>query len=188
MKKYCILLAFVSLSSGCNTQKKSPSETVTKYYDAFDASDFERLRTLLDDSLTIIEGQYATTYSHSSFYEQFKWDSIFQPTYKVVEITEENNQVIATVASSSLRYEFLKNNPLTGRYRLSFNSGKISKVEILDYIDANWEIWQMERDSLVNWVSINHPELDGFIHDLSMNGAINYLKAIELYEDRKDAL
>lgn len=58
----------------------------------------------------------------------------------------------------------------------------------MECVDADWNIWQMERDSLVKWVSINHPELDGFIHDLTMNGAINYLKAIELYENSKDTL
>ena len=50
--------------------------------------------------------------------------------------------------------------------------------------DANWEIWQRERDSLVNWIKENHPELDGFVHDLSMEGAQNYLKAISLYKKR----
>ncbi|WPP49957.1 hypothetical protein [Catalinimonas niigatensis] len=62
------------------------------------------------------------------------------------------------------------------------------KLESLECLNADWNIWQTERDSLVNWTRNNHPKLDGFIHDLTMDGAINYLKAIELYEKRKDAL
>jgi len=51
------------------------------------------------------------------------------------------------------------------------SSDKITKIEALECSDANWNVWQAERDSLVNWVKINHPELDGFINDLTMNGA-----------------
>ncbi len=188
MKKYFILFSLLSFLAGCSDKKLSPSETVTRYYDAFNRSDYNLIKTLISDSITVVEGDYITSYSHDSFHEQFKWDSVFQPAYKLVEIGEQDDQIIATVASNSLRYEFLKNNPLTCRYKISFNSSKITKLEVMECVDADWNIWQMERDSLVKWVSINHPELDGFIHDLTMNGAINYLKAIELYENSKDTL
>ncbi|MGE5943308.1 MAG: hypothetical protein ACM31G_03105 [Flavobacteriales bacterium] len=100
----------------------------------------------------------------------------------MVSLENENEHLVATVSVNSLRYEFLKNNPLTCKHAFYFKSGKINKIKTLDCIDTDWEIWQKERDSLVNWVKFNHPELDGFIHDLSMQGAIDYLKAIELYE------
>lgn len=77
---------------------------------------------------------------------------------------------------------------MTCQYKISFNSGKISKIEELECKDADWNIWQKKRDSLVSWTKKNHPELDGFINDMTMNGAINYLKAIELYETDKNAL
>lgn len=188
MKNYIILLSLSFFLAGCSNEKSTPFETVTKYYDALHSSDYSQIRILINDSLTIVDGEYATTYSQNSFYEQFKWDSIFQPTYEVVEIADVNNQMIATVASYSLRYEFLKNNPLTCKYKISLNSGKISKIEAIDFVGADWKAWQKERDSLVIWINNNHPELDGFIHDLTMNGAINYLKAIELYENSKDVL
>ncbi|MEB2782824.1 hypothetical protein U3A58_20755 [Algoriphagus sp. C2-6-M1] len=140
-------------------------------------------------------------YSQESFNEQFKWDSIFQPTYEIVVLEDQNDQIIATVASSSKHYKFLKNDPLTCRFRISFNANQITKLESLECLDANWGVWQMvdipdrmlrniqmERDSLVNWTNRNYPVFDGFIHDLTMNGAIKYLQAIELYENRKDAL
>ena len=161
------------------------SELVIEYYGAFNSSDFNRLNAIIADSITIVEGEYIMPYTKESFHEQFKWDSIFQPTYRLVEIEELNSHIIATVESSSKRYKFLKNDPLTCRFRISFDSNEITKLESLDCLNADWNIWQLERDSLVNWTRKNHPALDGFIHDQSMNGAINYLNAIELYEERK---
>ena len=188
MQKYFILLFLITLLTGCNNKKLTPNKLVTEYYDAFNSSDFNRVTDVIADSITIVDGEYIMPYSQQSFHEQFKWDSIFQPTYKIVELEDQNNQIIATVASSSKRYKFLKNDPLTCRFKISFISNKITKIEALECLDADWNVWQAERDSLVNWVSNNHPELDGFIHDLTMNGAINYMKAIKLFENRKDAL
>lgn len=89
---------------------------------------------------------------------------------------------MATVASKSLRYAFLKNNPLTCRFTIVFNSGKISRIESGECVGADWDIWEKKRDSLVGWIKKNHPYLDGFINDMTMDGAIHYLKAIELYK------
>lgn len=183
MKKYFILVCFITLLAGCADKKPTHAELVTHYYEAFNASDFNQLTTLIGDSITITEGDYVMPFSQDSFHEQFKWDSIFQPTYKIVQLEDLSNEIVATVASSSKRYEFLKNNPLTCTHKFSFDSNKITKLETLECKDANWDVWEKERELLVNWVKVNHPELDGFINDLTMDGAINYLKAIELYEN-----
>ena len=187
MKYYFILLFLITLLIGCERKRVTPSELVIEYYDAFNSSDFNRITNVIADSIIIIEGEYVVPYSQESFYEQFKWDSIFHSTYEIVELEEQDNKIVVTVASSSNRYKFLRNDPLTCKFRISFDSGEITKLESLDCQGADWNIWQAERDSLVNWTLRNHPELDGFIHDLTMQGAINYLKAIELYENRKDA-
>ena len=188
MKKHLIFFSLITFSVGCSNEKLSPDELVTKYYNAFNASDFTQLVPLITDSITIIEGDYVMPFSHNSFYEHFKWDSIFQPTYKIVELEGQNNQIIATVASSSKRYKFLKNDPLICRFKISFNSNRIAKLEALECLNTDWNVWQEERDSLVNWIEANHPELDGFIHDLTMDGAKDYLKAIELYKNRETVL
>ena len=184
MKTCFILFSLVTLLAGCSNEKLSRAEVVTNYYNAFNASDFTQLVPLITDSITIVDGDYVMPFSQDSFYEHFKWDSVFQTTYNVIELEDQGNQIIATVASSSKRYEFLKNNPLTCRFKVSFDSVKITKIEALECPEADWNVWQKERDSLVNWVSANHSELDGFIHDLTPSGAMNYLKAIELYENR----
>lgn len=186
MKKTIAILLFLIFLTGCNNQNLTYKETVTNYYNAFDSSDYNEIRKRISDSITIIGGDYVMPFTRDSFHEQFRWDSVFKPSYKILEIEDENDKIIATVASKSSRYEFLKNNPLTTKFRISFKSGKISKIETLESINADWNIWQKERDSLVDWVEKNHPELDGFINDLTMNGAHDYLKAIELYENDRN--
>lgn len=181
MKKILFISILVLIAS-CTERKSTESEQIIEYYKGFKNSDYSQIKETLSDSITIIGGDYIMGFTSESFYNQFKWDSVFKPEYTLVSIVNENEQVIATVSVSSLRYEFLKNNPLTYKDAFYFKSGKINKIETIEFIDANWETWQKERDSLVKWVKFNHPELDGFIHDLSMEGAIDYLKAIELYK------
>lgn len=181
MKK--ISLIFISiLITTCTEKKSGPSDQITEYYEGFKNSDYNQIKRTISDSLTIIEGDYIMDFTPESFYKQFKWDSVFKPVYKLVTLENEDEQVVATVSVNSLRFDFLKNNPLTCKHKFYFKSGKINKIENLDCTDVNWEIWQKERDSLVNWTKLNHPELDGFINDLSMKGAKDYLNAIELYK------
>ena len=181
MRKILFIFILISIAS-CKERISTESEHITAYYNGFKNSDYSQIKKTLSDSLTIIEGDYIMGFTRESFYKQFKWDSVFKPVYKLVSLENENEQFVATVSVNSLRFEFLKNNPLTCKHKFHFKSGKISKIETLDCMDANWETWQKERDSLVKWTKFNHPELDGFIHDLSMQGAIDYLKAIELYK------
>lgn len=173
---------------GCNNKKLTHQETVTKYYHAFNSSNYNEIKALINDSITILSGDYVTPYTHESFYEFFKWDSIFKPTYEVLELEEKNNDIIVTVAQENVRNEYLKNNPLVYKVKVSFDSGKISKMEDLDYIDVDWEAWSQERDSLVSWIRDNHPDLDGFVNDMTMDGSINYIKAIEKYTAYKSSL
>ncbi|WP_051947170.1 hypothetical protein [Muricauda sp. MAR_2010_75] len=181
-------LFLLVLLVGCNNKKISHQETVTRYYDAFDSSNYNEIKALINDSITMLSGDYATSYNHESFYEFFKWDSIFKPTYEVLELEEKNNDIIVTVAQDNIRNEYLKNNPLVYKVKVSFDSGKISKTEDLDYIDVDWEAWSQERDSLVSWIRDNYPDLDGFVDDMTMDGSINYIKAIEKYTTYKSSL
>ncbi len=184
MKKI-VFLSIVYLIASCTEEKSSEAEQITEYYQGFEHSDYKKIKGTLADSLTITEGDYTMAFTPESYYEHFKWDSVFKPVYDVVAIENQEDKPVATVSVYSLRFEFLKNNPLTCRHRFHFDSGKITKIENLDCIDTNWEIWQEERDALVSWVKLNHPELDGFIQDLSRKGAVNYVKAIELYKNRQ---
>tara|TARA_R110002012_G_scaffold318227_1_gene536113 strand:+ start:53601 stop:54257 length:657 start_codon:yes stop_codon:yes gene_type:complete len=184
MKKILLMLTILVISS-CVEKNSTASEQITKYFDGFKNSDYSQIKRTLADSLMTTEGDHTMVFSRESYYEKFKWDSVFKPTYSLVKIENQGEQSIATVSLSSIKLEFLKNSPMTCRYEFHFKSGKITKIKNLACSDADWEVWEKQVDSLVYWVKLNHPELDGFIYDLSMKGALDYLRAIKLYTSRQ---
>ncbi len=181
MKHVPYLLFLQLLLIGCSDQKLTPGETVIRYYAARDALNFNETEKLLSDSITITEGDYVMSYNTDNFYEVFKWDSLFQPSYKIVELEENKNHIVVTVFLNSIRLNFLNHGPMTCQYKITFRDEKIAKFESLDCTDVDWNTWQKNRDHLVRWTHDNHPELGGFIHDMTANGARNYLHAIEHY-------
>ena len=70
------------------------------------------------------------------------------------------------------------------KQKISFKENKIYTIEILESVSADWDVWTNKRDSLVEWTNMNHPELDGFIYDMTKTGGENYLKAIGYYKKR----
>ncbi|WP_047416348.1 hypothetical protein [Cellulophaga sp. Hel_I_12] len=180
--KNILVIFIVLIISSCSEKNNTPSELITAYFKGFKNADYSQVKKTIADSLITIEGDYTMAFSRESYYEKFKWDSVFKPTYKLLSIDTQAEQTIATVSLTSLKLEFLKNSPMTCRYQFYFTSGKISKIENIACSDADWEVWEKEVNTLVQWVQRNHPELDGFIYDLSMKGAIDYVNAIALYK------
>lgn len=185
MKKYisAFFLVLVFLAA-CSEKKPIPIEIVSQYYQGFEDGNFDQIKKVIGDSILIKSGDYISSYSRSNFYEFFKWDSVLLTKKKLAHLKDSNDAVIATITYSSERYEFLGNNHMTCTYRVDFKGNKISMLEELDCPDANWQEWENQVNSLVSWIKEHHPELDGFINDLTMNGAINYMKAMELYKNR----
>ena len=188
MKNIFLIFFLICLSTGCDSKKLSHLEMVSHYYNARNSVDFNKVKPLVNDSITIISGDYVMPYDNDSFYEVFKWDSIFKPSYKIIELQEQNDQIIASVKLNSIRNTFLKNSNMVCDYRISFTDNKISKIEELECKDVNWKVWQKEVKALVSYIHNNHNDLEGFINDMTMKGAKNYLKAIELFEAKNDTI
>lgn len=162
----------------------SPTEAVQTYYDGINAFDFDLTRSVLTDSIALIEGEYQSLLSQEQYYTLFQWDSVFVPQVTLSNIKEEGNQVTVLVSTSSVRLAYLDHAPHSCNTTFIVESGKIQSLETGECPEESRPIWESKRDTLVTWIDANHPELNGFIHDLTKTGAENYVKAIRLYEDR----
>jgi len=181
---FCLLVCAALCLGACKSQKKTPTQLVIDYYEGYESGDFNHIKNTINDSISITSGDYVSTYSPTRFYDFFRWDSVLQTNKKIKTIADTDSGVLVTISYSSERYTFLNNNHLTCNYIFNFENDKISTITELDCPNADWSTWEKQVDSLVNWTKKNHPELDGFINDLTMKGALNYVKAIELYENR----
>ncbi len=179
------IIGFVSCK---NPEKETDRLGIAKnYYEALDKSNVSGIESLLTDSLLTKETEYdyEQTFLKNEYIEWLKWDSVFDPTYKILEIQQENEIVKAQISKTDKRISFLHKEPIVTNQIIRFENDKIASIETTKYVVFNDSIFVKTRDGLVNWIDKNHPELNGFIHDQTKSGGLKYLKAIELYENKK---
>ncbi len=159
--------------------------TYTKFIDGYYNKGFRSISEYLSDTITMKDGEYEKKYSKLDFQVYYQWDTVFQPVHELLKVHRCDSIVDVVVSISSKRFDFLENNPMITRQNIHFREGKISGIEFVESKNADWEIWTKRRDTLVKWIDNNHQELTGFIYDMTKEGAENYLKAIELYQNKK---
>ncbi|WP_146109765.1 hypothetical protein [Jejuia pallidilutea] len=156
---------------------------------ALDASNSSKMKDLLSDSLitTIPKYEYEVRYSKNDYVGNWlKWDSVFEPTYKVLEMNLENETLKAKVSKTDKRILFFMHKPFLTNYIIRFQNDKIASIEE-EYLNFDESTWGKNRSELLNWTKENHPELnlDRFINIQTESGGKKLLKAIELYKDQK---
>ncbi len=189
MNKIIVLVLFLTITIGfisCKTSEKEIDRVkiAKKYFKVLDNSDFSGMSDWFADSLTTIEGEYKQTYSKTDYLEFLKWDSVFDPNYEILEIEQNNGIVKAKISKMDKRISFLHKQPFITNQTIKFQNEKIISVET-DYLDFNEATWEKNKNGLLSWIEENHPELNGFLYDQTKSGGIKYLKAIELYKNKK---
>lgn len=181
MRHLQILLVFGLLIS-CN---QLDNQTVLKnYMDGYYNHGFDDISSMIADSVTIIDvPNYSVTYTKDEYRMIFQWDSVFQTNNEIEILGQTDSTVDILEKRYSKRFEFLEHNPLIMKQRIHFKQGVITTIENREYLNFDVPKWTSNRDSLVSWIDINHPELSGFINDLTKKGAEDYMKAIELYKN-----
>ena len=190
MKNIIALSLFLSLGFlSCKTSEKEIDklEIAKQYYKALDNSDTFLIGNLVNDTIVIRESEYdyQETFSAKGYATWLQWDSVFDPTYKVLEIEQEGERVRATISKIDKRIRFLHNEPIVTKELIHFDKNKISKVEKIEYPVFNDSIFVKNREEFLSWMDEHHPDLNDFIYDQTKSGGIRYVKAIDLYENRK---
>lgn len=191
MNKVITLIVFVIVIgiTSCKKAKEDNNnlELAKQYYTILDNSNDAQIGTLLTDSLLTRESEYdyEQTFSLAAYKEWLRWDAVFEPTYKILQIEEENGAVKVKVSKEDKRILFLHEEPIITNQTLRFNDNKIISIETSEYVHFNDSLFVKNRDRFLNWIDKNHPELNGFIYDQTQKGAIKYLKAIEVYKNKE---
>ena len=181
-----IFLTLMVLAFSCGvTQDESLEEKVKDYYQALNDQDAEAYLRLHLDSIRILEGDYASSISFRDYRKWLAWDSVFDPTYDILDLKQDGDRVKVTVSKECKRIAFLNRAPVVNRELLTFREGKVYSLEVVSSTSFTQE-WIERRERLVAWVNENHPELNGFIHDQTRQGALSYLQAMELYLDSNE--
>ena len=190
MNKIIVLffLSTIGFASCKNPEKETDKiEIAKKYFEALDKSSSSEMKALLTDSLVTVipKYEYEVRFSRNDYVEKWlKWDSIFEPTYKILDIEMKNGIVKAKISKTDKRILFLMQEPFLTDEVLRFQDGKITTVET-EYLNFDEATWEKNKNGLLSWIEENHSELDGFIHDQTESGGRKFLKAIELYENKK---
>ena len=182
------LLGFISC-------KDSKGETdliyiTEKYFEVLDESDTSEIESLLKDTLITRENEYnyEQKFSKKEYVEWLKWDSIFQPTYKIIEIEREDDIVKVQISKTDKRISFLHKEPIVTNQILRFDKDKISRIETVEYVVYNDSLWVENRGHFLEWVNNNYPDMNGVIYDQTKTGGIKYLELIRLYENSNKSL
>lgn len=183
-----VLLLVIGYISCKNSEKEIDTlEIAKKYYEILDKSTISEITPLLMYSLLTKETQYdyEQAFSQKEYVEWLKWDSVFDPTYEILDIEQKNGVVKAKISKTDKRISFLHEGPIVTNQVIRFNNTKIASIETTEYVVFNDSLFVENRGKLLEWIDKNHPELNGFIHDQTKIGGLNYLKAMELFENKK---
>ena len=189
-------LLFITVCVSCKTSGNEKNKTFTKleiasqYYKALDQSDSTKMISLVGDSIVIRENKdnYEERFSRQGYNTWLAWESVFDPTYKILEMKEAKNIVTAKVSKTDKRIFFLTQEPVVWVETLQFDQNRIVKVNRIEYEVFDIDKFVKNRDSLVQWIDKHHKELSGFLYPQTKSTGIKYLKAIELYNKEKGSL
>ena len=183
------LFAFTCLTQfACKSSSNNltSEKIVVGYINGLNESSFKQIESVISDSLTTMEGGFVLTESSKDYYVHFQWDSVFSPKYDIVNSSKiSDNAIELTLSKTCKRIKFLHDTVTIYKARFDLANKRIIKIDNFDLVYFDTLKWSSRRDTLVAWIKLHHPDLDGFVYDQTLLGAQNYLKAIELYKNKK---
>ncbi len=188
-KKLLLIILISTVWISCKTAEKQNDilHIAKQYYRALDTSDTAMMSEILTDSLRTVEldYNYVQTFSKQEYVNDWlPWDALFEPNYKIIDISQEGETVKATVSKIDHRIQLLHEGPTSWSSVIRFDGDKIASIERTNLV-FNDTVWVKNRTKLINWIDLHHPELNGFLNGQTVTIGKQYLKAIELYNNKE---
>jgi hypothetical protein len=172
------------ISCNISNNPLSHKRIVEGYISSLNKADFKEISSYLNDSLRIEELEFLLSDNLEDYHTLFQWDSVFNAHYELIDIQELEMGMQVTLSKECKRILYLNDTALITWSKLEFSEGKITRIQTYEHLNLDFSKWESRRDTLVAWISVNHPELNGFEITQTIHGGQNYLKAIDLYTNR----
>ncbi|MCB4799933.1 hypothetical protein [Neotamlana laminarinivorans] len=182
-----LIICFLFLSTiSCRTinGNNSKPKIAKLYFKALNQSSNAIASNLISDSLTtfIPAYNYKIIYSKQDFLNNWlKWDSVFNPSYKILKIEEESDFIKVKVSKTDERINFFMEEPFITNEVFHFKNNKIVSIETT-YLNFNEGVWETNKSNFLNWIKTHHPNLNNFMYNQTKTGGLKLKKAIELYK------
>ncbi len=183
---FCGIVILMFCWSCANVREETKIEQVQSYIAALNQSNYNKIVSFFGDSIHLDELDYKSAFSKKAYRDLFQWDSVFQPSYQILDIQLKNDSVFARISKEGKRIRFLNEAPSVTQEVFTFTSNKIDRIAITSYDHFNHKKWDSNRTTLVNWVAAHHPELNGFLYDQSISGASRFAAAIDMYQKKRN--
>ena len=189
LRVYLLLIIFglIPILFSCSSKQNNVEreQLVRDYFHGFSTGNYNLISNSTCDSIKISEKGYVIVQARNDFYRHFQWDSVFKPKYKILDLKVGDSTAVGVISKSCKRIQFLQDSALICNISIFFDESKISEIQTTEYVFLDTLKWQPRRDNLISLVDKNHPELSGFICDISVKGAQNYIKAIDLAKGKE---
>ncbi|UKN02707.1 hypothetical protein K6119_04160 [Paracrocinitomix mangrovi] len=182
---YILLLLIIATGSLSLSNCSSPKEDklIHNYYDYYNNKNYKELSKLLSDTIKLFDEGYLVLEGKEKFLDIVKWGEVFNSKNTLISLENKDGAWIATEKQSSDRINFLYGHDLKSETIFRLFKKKIVSIES-NLIDFNAEKENKKMHLFIDWVKNNHSELMQNIWQLNSQGAKDFKKAMELYQNK----
>jgi hypothetical protein len=186
---YLIIVFFLFLATSCQLSNGNADSTelVKAFYKGLNQSDFKTVSNCIGDTILIneVESNFALAFSKDEYHDWFLWDSTFNPKYEIAELEVRNDSVFATISKNGYRIQLLHETPLVYKVHFDIADNKLVAINRTRYVNADWTLWQSNRDKFMQWVARYYPDCSDFMSVQNKEFGAKYLKVLHLYLERE---